>query len=67
MEGCLPITNKIKNQRDRKHRTIPVATVIMLENHSSNISMINYNKQRNIFRSNWENSWFSICIPIKSW
>lgn len=52
MEGCLPITNKIKNQRDRKHRTIPVATVIMLENHSSNISMINYNKQRNIFRSN---------------
>lgn len=51
-EGCVPVTNKVKNQHDKKHRTIPVATVIMLGNHSSNISMINYNKQRNIFRPN---------------
>lgn len=50
-EGCVPITNKVKNQHDKKHRTIPVATVIMLGN-ISNISMINYNKQRNIFRPN---------------
>ena len=52
LEECVLINNKVKNQRDRKHRMIRVSTIITLGNYSSNISMINYNKQSNIFRSN---------------
>ena len=51
LERCVPITNNVKLQHDRKHRMISVATEIKLGNHNTNISMINYSKQSNIFRS----------------